>query len=136
MNQTFELKKGKLVFETDKIVITDDARGQRRLMLYLFGISLFLLIVSVIGYFAKGVPSDTWVGFFTGITLILLIALSSYISVQSEIYLYEVKSIKIRHNFLNKYLEIKLKNKICRMVAGIVDAEVLRDYLETIKLPK
>jgi hypothetical protein len=136
MNNTFELKKGKLVFDADKIVITDNAGSQRRLILYLLGFSVILGIVSVMGYFAKGVPSDTWVGFFTGTTLFLVIALSSYRSVQSEIFMYEVKSIKVRRNFLNEYLEIKFKNNISRMVAGIIDAEGLRDYIETIELPK
>ena len=31
MNRTFELKKGKLVFEGDKIIITDNATGRRRI---------------------------------------------------------------------------------------------------------
>ena len=42
MDNTFELKRGKLVFEQDKIVITDDAKRQKRARILS---ALFLLVM-------------------------------------------------------------------------------------------
>jgi uncharacterized membrane protein len=136
MNNTFELKKGKLVFEWDRIIITDNARVRRRIILYLLGATIILGIVFGIGHFIKGEQYDTWLGFFTGLALCLALAATSYRSVQSEIYLHEVKSMKIKRSFSNDYLEIKLKNNINRMVVGIVNSNGLREFIETVSLPK
>lgn len=136
MNNTFELKKGKLVFIGDKIIITDNARGRRRIILYLLGATIILGIVFGIGHFIKGEQFDTQLGFFTGFALFLALAATSYRSVQSEIYLHEVKSMQIKRSFSNEYLEIKFINNLNRIVVGIVDSNGLREFIETVSLPK
>ena len=63
MDNTFELKNGKLVFEGDSIIITDKASVLRRIILYLLGATIILGIVFGIGHFIKGEQYETSLGF-------------------------------------------------------------------------
>jgi hypothetical protein len=131
MDKTFELKKGKIVFEKDKIIISDKARIKRLLRLFLSTSIVILVLISTIAYFTTGDQYEYWLGFFIGIAFILACVVSPFTSVQGEIDLKEVKSMKMKRGLFNEYLEIKLTNNKTRRVTSIVDKEELREYIET-----
>jgi len=55
---------------------------------------------------------------------------------QSEIYLKDVKSMKVKRILFREYFVIKLTNNKTRQVAGIYNAERLEEYIATISLAK
>jgi len=136
MNNIFELKKGKLVFDEDKIIITDDAPIMRRIRLFPSGIFFVAAILFFVGYLKTGDISSLRSGFLFGIAGLLLFVSLLFRSVQSEIYLKDVKSMKVKRIFFKEYLVIKLANNRTRQVAGIYNAERLEEYIKTISLPK
>ena len=131
MNNTFELKTGKLVFEEDKIVITDSAKYQKRSKLLSSGI---LFLFGSYNLFMHHDSHALWSGL-----LILVLSISIFVTallgnVQNEIFLKDVKYIKIRRILFREFLIIKLVNNRTRQVAGIYNAERLEDYVKTISL--
>jgi hypothetical protein len=136
MNNIFELKKGKLVFEEDKIIIEDDAKILKRMRLFPLSIFLLLAIYNLI-YFVK--QNDMHLlrsALLFGLAGLILTVSTLLINAQSEIYLKDVKAMKVRRIFFKEYLVIKLANNRTRQVAGIYNAERLEEYIKTISLPK
>ncbi len=135
MDNTFELKRGKLVFEQDKIVITDDAKRQKRARILS---ALFLLVMGAYEIYRFTQRSEDQF-LRSGLMVIgvglILIVLALLVNVQNEIDLKEVKSMKIKHIFFKELLLIKLKNNRTRQVAGIYNAERLETYIQTLSLP-
>ncbi len=135
MDNTFELKRGKLVFELDKIVITDDAKRQKRARILS---ALFLLVMGAYEIYRFTQRSEDQF-LRSGLMVIgvglILIVLALLVNVQNEIDLKEVKSMKIKHIFFKELLLIKLKNNRTRQVAGIYNAERLETYIQTLSLP-
>ncbi len=136
MTNTFELKKGKLVFEDDKILITDDAKNRKRMRL----ISAILLLALGIYNFSKYIKTNDdhilWNSLIVGIAAIVLIVTALLVNVQSEINLREVTSLKIRRILFREFLVIKTAKKGTRQVVGIFNTERLEEYISTISLPK
>jgi hypothetical protein len=62
---------------------------------------------------------------------LILFVTALFVNVQNEIYLKDVKSLKVRRIFFKEYLTIKLNNNRTRQVAGIYNAERLQEYIET-----
>jgi hypothetical protein len=136
MTNTFELKKGKLVFEDDKIIITDDAKNRKRMRLLSAGILFCLGIFNFVNYFKTNEVAILWNGIIVGIAAILLIVTALLVNVQSEINLSEVTSMKIKRFLFKEFLMIKISNKGTRQVVGIFNAERLEEFIKTISLPK
>lgn len=136
MTNTFELKKGKLVFEDDKIIITDDAKNRKRMRLLSAGILFCLGIFNFVNYFKTNDTPLLWNGIIVGTAAIILIVTALLVNVQSEINLNEVTSMKIKRFLNREYLIIKVANKRNRQVVGIFNAERLEEFIKTISLPK
>jgi hypothetical protein len=136
MTNTFELKKGKLVFEDDKIIITDDAKNRKRMRLLSAGILFCLGIFNFVNYFKTNDTPLLWNGIIVGTAAIILIVTALLVNVQSEINLSEVTSMKIKRFLNREYLIIKVANKRNRQVVGIFNAERLEEFIKTISLPK
>ena len=136
MNNTFELKTGKIVFEEDKIVITDKAKSFKYSRLF----SILLCWSLSFFYFTDYVKHDKilalWTGLIWGIAGIFMLVSFFLMDTQSEIYLKDVKSMKVRRIFFKEVFRIKLANNKTRQVAGIYNAERLEEYIKTISLPK
>ena len=135
MDNTFELKKGKLVFEEDKIVISDNAKSIRYSRLKTIAIFLILCIFNLTDYVKHDKIQVLWTGLIFGIGGIIMFVSFYLMDAQSEIYLKDVKSMKIRRIFFKEVLRIKLTNNKTRQVAGIYNAERLEEYIKTISLP-
>ena len=129
MNNTFELKKGKLVFGDDKIVISDNAAYIRRSRILPLGILLLLVFARLVTYFKSGDTSSLQFALIFGTIGILILASEFFKSTQSEIYLKEVKSMKIKRSLFKEYLVIKFAGNKTRVVTGIFNAERLAEFL-------
>ncbi|MCX6222706.1 MAG: hypothetical protein NTZ69_17195 [Bacteroidia bacterium] len=136
VNNTFELKKGKLVFEEDKILITDNARYLKRSRLLSSGILILFGLYNLMNFLKHNDIPAQWSGLLVGIFGLIFLVIALLTNAQSEIYLKDVKSMKVRRIFFKEYLVIKLANNRTRQVAGIYNAERLEEYIKTISLPK
>jgi len=134
MDNTFELKKGKLVFEADKILISDDVKYQRRMRLisaiFLVGLGIF----NIYNYIRTNDEHLLRSGILVGTIGLFFVINAFLVNVQSEIALTDVKSMKLRKIFFREFLVIKLNNGRPRQVAGIYNAERLEEYIKTIPL--
>lgn len=135
MTNTFELKKGKIVFDEEKLTITDNGKSQKNSKLFSAVIFLFLAGINIYSY-QKNVR---WQELLTGSlfalgTLFMLISYSR-MSAASEILLNEIKAIKVQRIFFREYLIIRLKDNKIRRVAEIFNPERLEEYIKTISLP-
>jgi hypothetical protein len=134
MNNTFELKKGKLVFEDDKIVITDNAKYEKRYRLFSSCLLLFLGLSFLMDFRKTVDTSFTRLGLLFVAAGLVNLAFEYFKSVQSEISYKEVKSIKLNRIFSRDVLFIKLNNNKTRRVNGIYNAERLVEYMKTISI--
>lgn len=135
MKNTFELKKGSLVFEDDKIIVTDNASYQKRMRLISSGLLVALGIFNLTKYFKIQDTQILLTGLLVVICGLFLIVSALRMSVQSEIYLKDVRSLKVRRVFFREFLYIKLTNNRTRQVAEIFNTDRLREYVETVSLP-
>ena len=131
MNNTFELSKGKIVFEPDRIVITDYARNEKITRVFTLTAGILLGVSYMVKYFKNNDPSDLRFGLLMGIPCLLPMVLVLLESVKSEIPLSEVKSLKIKRIFFKDHLYIKLTNNRFRRVSKILNAQRLEDYIIT-----
>jgi len=132
MNNTFELKKGKLVFEDDKIIISDNAAYIRRTRFLSIGILLLMASVRVMTYFKTGDMASLLFTLVFGTIGILVLVTEFFKSVQREIPMKEVKSMKIKRSLFREYLVIKFAGNKTRVVTGIFNAERLEEYVKTL----
>ncbi|MEI7420571.1 MAG: hypothetical protein WCK18_00695 [Prolixibacteraceae bacterium] len=134
MNNTFELKKGKLVFEEDKIIITDNASYLKRSRLLSSSILFLFGLYNLWIYFAHNDLHARWSGLLFTILSVVFFVIALLANVQNEIFLKDVKSIKIRRIFFREFLIIKLVTNRTRQVTGIYNAERLEEFVKTISL--
>ncbi len=132
MNNPLELQEGKLVFEEDKIIITDNAKSQRNYWLFLSGIQVLIGVMMVLQFLKNGDQVSLWTGLF--ISLVNFVTFVAFLlrSGRSEINLKEVKSMKLKENFGNDFLDIKLTGNRMRRVNLIAITEDLREYMPTV----
>ena len=128
MKNIFELKKGKLIFEDDKIIILDNAFNKKIYIVFL--LVLFLTVYSVITITSKEQISYAFWGLLGSVGLLRLVV-ELLNSKQSEISLEEVKYLKIKHFFFKEFLIIKLVNNKVRVVEGILNIERLDDFINS-----
>jgi hypothetical protein len=135
MNNTFELKKGKLVFEEDKILITDSARYLKRSRLFSSIFLILLGLFNLMNFIKHNDLHAQWTGMLIGIFGVIFLVTALLMNAESEIFLKDVKSMKVKRIFFREYFVIKLANNKTRQVAGIYNAERLEEYIATISLP-
>jgi hypothetical protein len=132
MDKTFELKKGKLVFEGDKIVICDKARRQKAQMLFMSGCWVFYGTISVYRYLKTDDQFQLWTGLLIGIGHFVIFVKYLFISVKSEISINEVKTMKVKSRNGNNFLDIKLNSGLVRRIIQIEDRDELQRYIDKI----
>jgi len=131
MKQTFKLKKGEILFDEDKIIITDDAKKQKWMLSLIISFGTIYGIETFLKYFKTGDNFDFWYGLIIGLVGIFTLIMWLLRSVRSEISLDEVKSMKVKQRIRNKFLDIKLKNNRLRRVIRVDNMEELNKYIET-----
>ena len=131
MKQTFKLKKGEILFDEDKIIINDDAKIQKWSSSLITCLGTMYFIVTFFKSLKTGVQFDFWFGLIFILIGIPLLTIMLLRSVRSEISLNDVKSMKIKQRFSNKFLDINLVNNRLRRVSEIEKAEELENFIET-----
>ncbi|MBK5215129.1 MAG: hypothetical protein JJE55_15900 [Flavobacteriaceae bacterium] len=66
MKQTFKLKKGEILFDEDKIIITDDAKKQKWMLSLIICFGTIYGIETFLKYFKTGDNFDFWYGIIIG----------------------------------------------------------------------
>lgn len=131
MKQTFKLKNGDILFDEDKIIIHDDARKQKWIVLFM----ILLPVIYAVSIFLKSYKTGSLFDFWYGLILSLLgapfLTILFLRSVRREIHLKDVKSMKIKQRFGNPHLDIKLNSNRLRRVNDLQNAEELEKYIET-----
>ncbi len=134
MDNIFELKTGRLVFESDKIVITDTAKFLKRGRLFSSAILILLGFYNVLTYMKLGDIHKSGSGMVIGLAGLLFLVLAILTNTQNEISMQEVKSLKVKRVLFKEFLIIKLLNNQTRRVNGIYNAERLEEYIKTLPL--
>ena len=134
MNNTFELRKGKIVFEEDKIIIADNAKYMKMSRLFSSIILIGFGIFNLMNFIKYHDLHAQWTGLLIGVLGVIFLVMALRINAESEIYLKDVKSMKIRRIFFGEYFVIKLANNKTRQVTGIYNAERLEEYIATISI--
>ena len=112
------------------ISIVDDAKKQKRLTLTSSSMWTIFGIFSVLRYLKTGDQFLLWTGLVIGLGHFFIFVLTLSRTAQSEISLNDVKSVKARQRFNNKFLDIKLKNNRLRRVIRVDNSELIK-YIET-----
>jgi hypothetical protein len=131
MAQTFKIKEGEISFETDKVKISDKSTKQSRFQLFSSGMWTIYGTLSVLRYLKTGDQFLLWTGLLIGIAHFVIFILILFRSTQSDILLGDIKSIKVKQRFSNKFLDIRLKNNRLRRVNGVENSEELDDYIKS-----
>ena len=131
MKQTFKLKKGEILFDEDKIIIEDDAKKQKWIFTAILCLGIIYGFSSFLKYYKTGDQFDVWFGLLIAVLDILILTIWLLRSVKSEISLKEVKSIKLKQRFNNKFLDIRLETNRLRRVSRVENASELEEYIET-----
>ena len=131
MKQTIKLKKGEILFDEDKIIIHDDARKQKWMVSLMILLPAIYAILIFWKSFKNGTQFDFWYGLLFSLLCIPLLTILLLRSVSSEISLNNVKSMKIKQRFGNKYLDIKLNSNRLRRVNDLQSVEELEKFIAT-----
>ena len=131
MAQTFRLKKGEILFEKDKIIISDKAKIQRYMSLFTSGIWMLVVIKHILRPDQSNADSLDYFWVFLGVINLLLLVAYLFRSSKSIILVDEVKSLQIKQRLNNKFLDIKLNDHRLRRVSQIEDIEELEEYIQT-----
>jgi len=129
MKQTFKLKKGEILFDKDKIIITDDAKKQKWILTAILCFGVIYGFLTLLRYYKSGDQTFLWVGLLICLLNILVLIPWLLRSVRSQISLDEVKSMKVRQRNGNKFLDINLKNNRLRRVIRVDNSDELNQYI-------
>lgn len=119
MSETFQLKKGTLPFEADRLLIADGFPGEKRMALLRSGIWTIFGTLSVFRYFQTGDLFLLWTGVLIGIAHLTIFTVLLFRSTRTEIPFAEIRAMTLRHRFGNHFMDIRLNNDTTRRVNGL-----------------
>ncbi|ADQ78871.1 hypothetical protein Palpr_0715 [Paludibacter propionicigenes WB4] len=131
MAQTFKLKKGEILFENDKIIISDKAKLQRYMSLFTSGLWMLVGIKYMLKSGQLNTDSLDYFWIFLGVINILVFVAYLLRSSKSIILIDEVKSLQVKQRLNNIFLDIKLNDHRLRRVSQVEDMEELEEYIKT-----
>ena len=126
MEQNYKIKNGEITFDEMRIVISDNARRDIRILLFSSGIWVFYGSMSVLRYLKTSDQFLLWSGLLIGIAHFVILILTLRRTSKSQIENGEVQSIVLKQRLGNAFLDIKLKNGKLRRVTlvGKVSQEI------------
>lgn len=132
MKQTCKIKNGEISFDNEGIKIQDNAKKEFRLLIFAYSIWLLYGIISILNFIKGGEQYLLWSGLAISFSYFTMIIILLFRSTKSEIKIDDIKSLKLKQLFGNKYLDIKLVGNKLRRVnkIGLIDYE-LKEYIET-----
>jgi hypothetical protein len=130
MKQTFSLKNGEIIFENDKILISDKAKLQKYFLLALFGLWTLKAIKDILEMTQpiKNSIDIYWEIFAVSIGLILFVT-TLFRSTKNSIELHDIKSIKLKKRLNNYFLKIRLKDNRFRFVGEIEEPDEINEFI-------
>ncbi|MCL3781409.1 hypothetical protein EMN47_13545 [Prolixibacteraceae bacterium JC049] len=131
MSKVFKTDKGKIVFEADMIIVSDDAKTKRNVFLFLSIIWIVCGSLNILRYFDDGEEYLLWTSLVTVPLSFYILLLMILRSTKSKIPLNEIKSLKTGKVFSDEYLDIKLKSKRTRRVSRLKNREEVDTYIKT-----
>ncbi|MDY0104961.1 MAG: hypothetical protein RBS07_18660 [Lentimicrobium sp.] len=130
MIQTFKLKNGEISIDSDRLLISDDFKKQKRNKLLSSGLWIFYGIISVLRFLKTGDQFLLWTGLIIGIGHIVVFTLTLIKTDKKELLFSEIKSIKEKKIFNSRYIDIRLKNNKVRQ---LIPQDNFKDILELLK---
>ena len=126
MEQNYKIKNGEITFDEKRIVISDNAKRDIRILLFSSGIWVFYGSMSVLRYLKTSDQFLLWSGLLIGIAHFVILILTLRRTSKSQIENGEVQSIVLKQRLGNAFLDIKLKNGKLRRVTlvGKVPPEI------------
>lgn len=126
MEQNYKIKNGEITFDETRIVISDNARRDIRILLFSSGIWVFYGSMSVLRYLKTSDQFLLWSGLLIGIAHFVILILTLRRTSKSQLENGEVHSIVLKQRLGNAFLDIKLKNGKLRRVTlvGKVSQEI------------
>jgi hypothetical protein len=128
--QTFALKKGRISFERDMIIIQDEIKKQNRTTLIMAVLWILLGTRSFIKYLKTG-ELFLLLSLLIGILYFLSYIFTLLRSTECEIPLDRIKSIKVKRRLSSAFLDIRLNNNKLRRVIQVEDDDELAEYIKT-----
>jgi hypothetical protein len=130
MKQTFSLKNGEIIFENDKILISDKARLQKYFLLAFLGLWTLIAIKDILEMTQpiKNSIDIYWEIFAVSIGLILFVT-TLFRSTKNSIELHDIKSIKLKKRLNNYFLKIRLKDNRFRFVGEIEEPGEIGEFI-------
>ena len=130
MTQTFKFKNGEILFDSDKIYISDDAIKQKRQKLFISIMSIIIGITLFLRSLKTGDDFFIWTGLLIAVGHVFVLIFTLIQTFQSEILLKEISSIKIKQRFGHKFIDIKLNNRKIRRILKIDNSDLIK-FIET-----
>lgn len=126
MEKNYKIKNGEITFEEKRIVISDNARRDIRIILFSSGIWVFYGAMSVLRFLKTNDQFLLWSGLLIGIAHFTILILTLRRTNKSEIENSEVRAIVLKQRLGNAFLDIKLKSGKLRRVTliGKVSQEI------------
>ena len=126
MEQNYKIKNGEITFDEKRIVISDNAKRDIRILLFSSGIWVFYGAMSVLRFLKTSDQFLLWSGLLIGIAHFVILILTLRRTSKSQIENGEVQSIVLKQRLGNAFLDIKLKNGKLRRVTlvGKVSQEI------------
>ena len=119
MEQNYKIKNGEITFDEKRIVISDNAKRDIRILLFSSGIWVFYGAMSVLRFLKTSDQFLLWSGLLIGIAHFVILILTLRRTSKSQIENGEVQSIVLKQRLGNAFLDIKLKNGKLRRVTLI-----------------
>ncbi len=107
MKQVFKLKNGEILFEDERIVISDNAKTQYWVLIFITASGAFIGIVSVLNYVEIGQSFLLWAGLFIAVINSLVLLWMLFMTNRNEINKSDIRSIKLKRRLGNKFLDIR-----------------------------
>ncbi len=116
MSQTFQLAKGKITFEEDKLQIEDAVIKERNQFILMLVFIVFQIVFQIYRFNKREDYVSIIFGVFFGLMGILFINRLVSMSVQNVILYEDIKSVQLKKRLRNHFMDIRLtNNKIRRL---------------------
>jgi len=116
MSQTFQLAKGKITFEEDKLQIEDAVIKERNQFILMLVFIVFQIVFQIYRFNKREDYVSIVFGVFFGLMGILFINRLVRMSVQNVILYEDIKSVQLKKRLRNHFMDIRLiNNKIRRL---------------------
>lgn len=125
--RTFYTEHGKIVFDSNRILIEDNAKKEKYTQIFLGSMGFLLGLSMIYKSFTEGFISELGLVLcFLHASMIILYLIRDF---SNDIPFSKIQSIRVKNRLGNVYLKIKLTNNRARYVRGAFTKEKLENFL-------